>query len=314
VRLRNETGVALLSDVQLTEEELAGGEQVIVEALVSPTSSLIGRTLQDADFRRSYGGFVLAIRRAEATLRERLARTPLRFADTLLIVTAQDRLAELRHNNDLVVTSELDLRLRRERLWWLPILLIPAVMALAAAGVLDLLVGVIGAAVLLLALGVIRPQESYRAVEWRVIFFIAAFIPVGDAMLRTGLADRLAAAVLAPGRLAPESLAPWVAVSVLYLVTSLATETVTNNASAIVLAPVALSMATELGVDARPLVFAVCFAASSSFMTPTGYQTNMMVYGAGNYHFADFTKFGAPLNLLFWIVATILIPLLFPFR
>jgi di/tricarboxylate transporter len=314
VRLRNETGVALLSDVKLTDEELSGDEQVVVEALVSPNSGLIGKTLHDVDFRRSYGAFVLAIRREQATLRERLARTPLRFADTLLLVSSQDRLDELRRNQDLVVTSELDLRLRRERLWWLPLLLIPSIMVLAATGVIDLLVGVMGAVVLLLALRVIGPQESYRAVEWRVIFFIAAFIPVGDAMFRTGLADVLAAAVLAPGAVAPPGLAPWVAVSALYLVTSLATETVTNNAAAIVLTPVALAMAAELGVDARPLIFAVCFAASASFMTPTGYQTNMMVYGAGNYRFADFTKFGAPLNLLFWVLASLLIPVMFPFR
>lgn len=187
-------------------------------------------------------------------------------------------------------------------------------MLLAAVGVLDLLTGVMASVVLLLTLGVIRPQESYHAVDWRVIFFIAAFIPVGDAMFRTGLADRLAALVLAPTSLAPERLAPWVAVSILYLVTSLATETVTNNAAAIVLTPVALRMASELAVSPEPLVFAICFAASASFMTPTGYQTNMMVYGAGNYRFTDFTKFGAPLNVLFWVVGSLPIPIVFPFR
>lgn len=314
LRLRNETGVALLSDVKLTDEELAAGEQVVVEALVSPASDLIGRTLRQADFRRTYGAFVLAIRREQATLHERLARTPLRFADTLLIVASRDRLGELRRNDDLIVTTEVDLRLRRERLWWLPLVLVPGIMVLAAAGVLELLVGVMGSVVLLLALGVIRPQESYRAVEWRVIFFIAAFIPVGDAMFRTGLADAIASAVLVPVGLVPERLAPWAALCVVYLVTSLATETVTNNAAAIVLTPVVLRMAAELGIDPRGLVIAVCFAASASFMTPTGYQTNMMVYGAGNYRFTDFTRFGAPLNVLFWIVASLLIPLLFPFR
>lgn len=314
MRLRNETGIALVSDVQLTDEELAGGQQVVVEALVSPNSGLIGRTLRDVDFRRSYGAFVLAIRREQATLRERLARTTLRFADTLLIVTPVDRLGELRRNDDLLVTSELDLQLRRERLWWLPLVLIPSIMVLAATGVVDLLVGVIAAVIVLLALGVIQPQESYRAVEWKVIFFIAAFIPVGSAMFRTGLADVLASAVLLPSSLASAALAPWVAVSVLYLVTSVATETVTNNAAAIVLTPVALRMGTEMGVDPRAFLFAVCFAASASFMTPTGYQTNMMVYGAGNYRFTDFTRFGAPLNLLFWILASLLLPVFFPFR
>lgn len=314
LRVRNELGVALLSDVKLTDEELAGGEQVVIEALVGPRSGLIGRTLEDIDFRRSYGGFVLAIRREDETLRERLARTALEFADTLLLVTSRDRLDEVRRHDDLILTSELDLRLHRERLWWLPLILIPLLMLLAATEVVNLLVGVLAAVVLLLVLGALRPQESYRSVDWQVIVFIAAFIPVGDAMFRTGLADVLASAALAPGAWAPPALAPWVAVSLLYLGTSLMTETLTNNAAAIVLTPVALQMGAELGVDPKSFVFAVCFAASASFMTPTGYQTNMMVYGPGHYRFTDFTRFGAPLNLFFWLVASLLLPWFFPFH
>lgn len=312
-RLRRETGVELLSDVHLTDKELADGEQVVVEALVTANSGLIGQTLQGLEFRRSYGAFVLAIRRQQATLRERLAQTALRFADTLLIVAFRDRLGELKRNGDLLVVSELDLRLHRERFWWLPVVLIPAIMLFAAIGVLDLLAGVLAAVVVLLVFRVIRTPESYRAVDWRVILFLAAFIPVGDAMLRTGLAEIVASAVLVPTALAPESWVPWVAVAVLYLVTSVATETLTNSAAAIVLTPVALQMATDLGANPRGLILTVCFAASASFMTPTGYQTNMMVYGPGNYRFTDFTRFGTPLKLIFWLLASILIPLLFPF-
>ncbi len=311
-RLRKETAVELLSDVTLTEEELEDGKQVVVEALVTANSSLIGQTLHDLDFRRSYGAFVLAIRRQQATLRDRLAQTRLRFADTLLIVAFRDRLAELKRHGDLLVVSELDLRLRRDRFWWLPVILIPMMMLLAALGILDLLVGVLGAVVVLLVFGVIRTPEIYRAVDWRVILFIAAFIPIGDAMLRTGLAEIVASAVLVPTALAPEAWAPWVTVAVLYLVTSLATETLTNSAAAIVLTPVALRMAADLGTDPRGLILTICFAASASFMTPTGYQTNMMVYGAGNYRFTDFTRFGAPLKLIFWLLASALIPWMYP--
>lgn len=314
LRLRSEMGVALLSDVKLTDDELATEEQVMVEALVSPGSGLIGHTLEEMDFRRRYGSFVLAIRREEETLRERLARTPLRFADTLLLVTSRERLDRLGGSNDLILTSELDLQLHRERFWWLPVLVIPVLMALAAFEVVDLLAGVLASVALLLVLRVVRPEESYEAVDWQVVVFIAAFIPVGDAMFRTGLAEVLASVVLLPGAWVPESLAPWVAVSVLYLVTSLITETLTNNAAAIVLTPIALQTGAELGVDPRSLVFAVCFAASASFMTPTGYQTNMMVYGPGQYRFTDFVRFGAPLNLFFWLVATLLIPWFFPFH
>jgi di/tricarboxylate transporter len=311
-RLRKETAVELLSDVTLTDKELANGRQVVVEALVTANSSLIGQTLHDIDFRRRYGAFVLAIRRQQSTLRERLTQTRLRFADTLLIVAFRDRLSELKRNGDLLVASELDLQLHRGRFWWLPMILIPTIMLLAALGVLDLLVGVLGAVAILLVLGVIRTPDSYRAIDWRVIFFIAAFIPVGDAMLRTGLAEKVASAVLIPTTLAPERFVPWVAVAVLYLVTSVATETLTNSAAAIVLTPVALRMATDLDADPRGLILTVCFAASASFMTPTGYQTNMMVYGPGNYRFTDFTRFGAPLKLIFWILATLLIPWLYP--
>lgn len=310
-RLRKETGIELLSDVTLTDEELADGRQVVVEALVTANSGLIGNKLHELDFRRRYGAFVLAIRRQRATLRTRLAQTRLRFADTLLIVAFRDRLSELERQGDLLVASELDVQLHRGRFWWLPLVLIPSIMLLAAFGIVDLLVGVLGAATVLLVFGVIRTPESYRAVDWQVILFLAAFIPVGDAMFRTGLAEIIASTVLVPVALAPEGLVPWVAVAVLYLVTSVATETLTNSAAAIVLTPVALRMATDLGTDPRGLVLTVCFAASASFMTPTGYQTNMMVYGAGNYRFTDFTRFGTPLKLIFWILSSALIPVLY---
>jgi di/tricarboxylate transporter len=313
LRLRNELGAALLSDVKLTDAELSGDEQVVVEAVISPNSGLIGRTLREVNFRVQYRAFVLAIRRHEQTLHERLADTPLRFSDTLLVVTSRDRLDELRRHEDLVITSELDLRLRRARFWWLPLALVPAIMATAATGTMPLLTGVLVACVLLLVLGVITPRETYRSIDWPVVLFIATFIPVGNAMFSTGLAEALAALVLLPGDWVPAPLAPWLAVSLLYLATSMLTETITNNAAAIVLTPVAISMAGDLGVDARPLIFAVCFAASAAFMTPTGYQTNMMVYGPGSYRFRDFTRFGAPLDLLFWIVASFLIPWFFPF-
>lgn len=313
LRLRNDLGAALLSDVKLSDAELSGDEQVVVEAVISPNSSLIGRTLREVNFRVQYRAFVLALRRHERTLHERLADTSLRFSDTLLVVTSRARLDELRRHEDLVITSELDLHLRRARFWWLPLALVPALMATAAVGAVPLLTGVLVACVLLLVLGVITPRETYRSINWSVVLFIAAFIPVGNAMFSTGLAQSLAGLVLLPGDWVPPALAPWLAVSLLYLATSLITETITNNAAAIVLTPVAITMAADLGVDARPFLFAVCFAASAAFMTPTGYQTNMMVYGPGSYRFRDFTRFGAPLDVLFWVVASLLIPWFWPF-
>jgi len=313
MRVRSELGGALLTDVKLTDQELAGGEQIVVEALIRPNSSLIGRTLKELDFRRHYRAFVLAVRRHGESLRQKLAHTPLRFSDTLLMVASRAQIEELRESEDLVVISEVDLRVHRKRFWWLPIAVIPAIMLLAATGVFELLTGVLLGLALLLALRVITPRESFRAVDWSVVLFIAAFIPVGQAMYRTGLAEQLAQWTLAPGKLLPPAIAAFVALSVLYLVTNMVTETVTNNAAAIILTPVAITVAQDLGVEPRAFIFAVCFGASASLLTPIGYQTNLMVYGPGSYRFVDFVRFGAPLSLLFWILATFVLPRFWPF-
>jgi len=313
MRVRAELGGALLTDVKLSDRELAGGEQIVVEALIRPNSTLIGRTLKELDFRRHYRAFVLAVRRHGETLRQKLAHTPLRVSDTLLMVASRKQIEELRESEDLVVISEVDLRVHRKRFWWLPLAVIPSIMALAATGVLELLTGVLLGLAVLLAFRVITPRESFRAVDWSVVLFIAAFIPVGQAMYRTGLAEHLAQWTLAPGRLLPAALAPVVALSVLYLMTNLVTETVTNNAAAIILTPVAITIAQDLGAEPRAFLFAVCFGASASLLTPIGYQTNLMVYGPGSYRFFDFVRFGAPLSILFWILATTVLPRLWPF-
>jgi di/tricarboxylate transporter len=157
------------------------------------------------------------------------------------------------------------------------------------------------------------PQEAYRAVDWSVVLMIAAFVPVGHAFQVTGTADFLARIILAASAWAPTDLAPHVVLALLYLVTAAITQVASNSAAAVVAAPIALSLGPALGVDSRPFVFAVCFAASAAFTTPMGYQTNLMVHAAGRYRFMDYVRFGAPLNLVVWILATILIPLIWPF-
>ena len=142
---------------------------------------------------------------------------------------------------------------------------------------------------------------------------IAAFVPVGLAIINTGTATFLARTLLRVGEIVPPEIAPWLVLSLVYLATSVLTQMISNNAAAIIIAPVAITVADVLGVDSRPFIVAVCFAASAEFMTPMGYQTNLMVYGPGGYRFVDYLRFGAPLNLVFWILATLLIPRLWPF-
>ncbi|MDX1502253.1 MAG: SLC13 family permease [Thermoanaerobaculia bacterium] len=313
LKLRRELDLELLPDVLLDDRELAGEEMVMVESLVAGGSRVIGKQVQEIDFRELYGGFVMAIRRLGGTVRTQIAQTRLRFSDSVLMLLPKERLGELSQSDDFIVLSRLDVQLRRARFWWLPLVLLPAVVALAALDVMDIAGGALLAAIVLLVTRVLEPQEAYRNIDWSVIFLIAAFVPVGQAFVTTGAAGFVSSGLLDLAGLFPDRWAPWAAVALLYLVTTLMTQMISNAAAALILAPIALTLASNLGVDSRPLLMAVCFAASAEFMTPMGYQTNMMVYGPGGYRFLDYTRFGAPLNLVFWALAALLIPLLWGF-
>lgn len=304
--LRDKLGVALPSDtLEAAEKSIAG--DVLAELLVPPTSRLVGRTLGQTDFRRRFGAFVIGIRRHSATLRGKMARTALEAWDSLLALLPRDRLEALRSTQDLIVVSEHETPFRRQPYWWLVLLVLPMVVLLAAFGVLEIAAAALLGATLLLVVKVLSPREAYQSIDWSVIFLVAAFVPVGKAVLDTGTAAFVADLLLRVAELLPVS-TPYAVLSLLYLATSLLTQMVSNTAAALVVAPVGLSLAATLGVDARPYLIAVCFAASAEFMTPMGYQTNMMVYAPGGYRFLDYTKFGAPLNLLFWVLATVAIP------
>jgi di/tricarboxylate transporter len=313
LRLKREQNLALLTDVKLDDAELSEGGQALVEAWVTPRSSMIGRTLKQVDFHYHQGGFVLAISRIGETLRRRISDVVLRFADALLILVPRERIGDLEESGDLVVLSEHEVQLQRGRLWWLVLVVLPLVVVAAATGVADIATGALIGAVILLLSGVMTPAEAYRSVDWSVIFLIAAFVPVGHAFTSTGAADFLAGGVMSVSGWASPNVAPYVVVALLYLVTSILTQLISNSAAVIIATPIALSLGPALGVAWQPFVFAVCFAGSAAFMTPMGYQTNLMVYAAGEYQFMDYTRFGAPLNLVFWLMATLLIPVFWPF-
>jgi di/tricarboxylate transporter len=311
LRLRQDFQLSTLPEAKLDDELVAGGQ--LVEAWVAPGSRMIGRSLRQLDFHRRYGAYVLAISRAKTKLQRRVAEIPLRLGDALLILTPEPSVPKLETSGGLVIFSERKASLTRGHLWWLPIVVLPAVVLAAALGWLDIAAGALVGAVVVLLFGVITPQEAYRSVDWPVIFVIAAFVPVGHAFQATGTADFLARSVLLGSAWAPPELHPHVVLAMIYLVTALLTQVASNNAAAVVVTPIALSLGPALGVDSRPFVLAVCFAASAAFMTPMGYQTNLMVHTAGEYRFVDYIRFGAPLSLLAWVVTTLLIPVFWPF-
>ena len=313
VQFREEEKVLMLTDKKMNQNELTSGDSTIVEGLVTQNSSLIGNALKDINFRNKFGSFVLAIRREGRTLREKIARIKLQFADTLLIFVPKSSFASLINNPDLAILQEHDISLHKVRFWWLAIAVIPLIMLFAATGIVDILQAALIGTVILFLVGAITPQEAYHSVNWSVIVMIAAFIPVGIAMERSGAAHILGSSIITFSDMFHPELAPRAAMSLLFFVAAFITSIMSNNTAAIVLVPVGFSIAGQMGVDVRPFIFAVAFGASTSFATPMGYNTNLMVYGPGQYRFADFLKVGIPLNIAFWLLATFLIPVFWPF-
>lgn len=320
MRLRREQRLETLPEASLDDDELGAGGQALMEAWVAPGSPMIGRTLRELDFQHRQGVFVLAVRRVGDTLSRRVADVRLRvadvrfrFADVLLLLMPRDRVEELERGGEVLVISEHDVHLRRERRWWLVLAVLPVIVLAAALGWLDIAAGALVGAVLLLMARVMTPPEAYRAVDWSVVLMIAAFVPVGLAFQSTGTADLLAGGLMSVSGWVPPEHAPRAALAALYLLTAVLTQVASNSAAAVVATPIALSLGPALGVDARPFVFAVVFAASAAFMTPMGYQTNLMVYAAGQYRFRDYVRFGAPLNLVMWGLAVLVIPVFWPF-
>ena len=310
MKFKDEMNVLLLSDVKMSQQELSGQNHVIVEGIISQQSTIIGKTLKEFDFRRRFGSFVLAVKRQQELIREKIAHIRLKFSDTLLIMVPKAKLDILRSSNDIIVLEELDIHLRYERYWWFSILVIPAVMLLSSFGIIPIVKAAILGAILLLVMRSLSIQDAYESINWSIIFLIASLVPIGIAIQKTNLDEIIGAMIIIIGTFigGVENANPVIILAVLYFVTFILSAIISNAAVAIILTPIGLMLASFINVDPRPFLVAICFGASCSFMTPMGYQTNMMVYGPGQYRLKDFFQMGIPLTIIFWITAVIFIP------
>lgn len=307
--LKETAKLELHAEFKLRDETLQDAEMVLVQALVPPQSQLIGRTLKNIFFRHRYNALVLAIHRRGALLRDKLNAVRLELGDALLIMAPKRDVEALRTDGDFIILGEVqEPSLHRHKV---PVALaiVAAVVGLAAMGVLPILVSAILGCVAMVLSRCISLEEAYKVVDWKVIFLLAGILPLGIAMEKTGSAHWLATqAVDLVGGLGPVAV-----LAALYLLTATLTEMMSNNATAVLLAPIAIATAVSMGIDPKPLLMAVTFAASTSFATPVGYQTNAMVYNVGGYRYTDYLKVGVPLNLIFWVLATLFIPEFWPF-
>ena len=312
LRMKEVEKVALLTDEKLTQEELEQEDNVVVECLITDKSDIVGQSLMTGNFRRRFGAFILAIRREGSIFREKIAHVILNAYDTLLVYGPENKVKELSKTGEFVVLGEVDAELRKQRFWWMTIVVILGTITLAALGVMPIVKSAMLGVVILLALKILSPQESYQSINWQVIILISALIPVGIVIQKTGTAEWIAGLISSATRSVPIELQPKVLLALIYFITIFLTEISSNAATAIIMTPIALAVAQQMGFDPRAFVFAVAFAASASFITPVGYQTNLMVYGPGGYKFSDYIRVGFPLALIFWVMAIFILPILWP--
>jgi len=308
-KLMDREDFSIKSQSEWADEDLQHGQDALLEAVVAPDSSLDNKRLGDFPFYEKFGGVPLAIRKSGKIFHDKLSDVKLSGGDSILLSMSSERVVELENAPSFVVVSQIGHRLYREEKTLLAIGILAGVVAFAALGIISIVVSAIAGVILMILTGCLSTDEAYEAVNWKVIMLLAGVLPLGTAMDQTGAAELMALGMVD----LLQNFGPTVLMSGFFLFTLLITGVMSNNASAALLAPIAIEVASSIGVQPEPFLYSVTFAASLSLITPFGYQTNTMIYGPGQYTMWDFFKVGAPLNLLFWILSTIFIPIFYPF-
>jgi len=306
----HEDHLAIVSPEQFDASEAMESSRLF-EALVAPESQFVGQTISEAPFSDiSETASLLGIRSRQKITNQELENVQLQSGDVLLIRAAPEEMKYFHESRDLLVITEMEEEEQEQsRYMWPTVAILAGVILTAALGVAPIVLTASTGALLLVLIGAVSSQEAYRAVDWQVIFMLAGVLSMGTALEKTG-ADQLLANLIAEelGRLGPRFV-----LSGFFIITLLASNIMSNNASAALMAPIAITVAGKLGVEARPFLMTVTYGASLSFMLPMGYQTNTMIYTPGNYQVSDYLRVGAPLTILFWLIATFVLPFFFPF-
>ncbi|NLD68949.1 MAG: SLC13 family permease, partial [Limnobacter sp.] len=307
--LRKRAGLEVNAEFKLKQRSFEDVDQVLTEVMIAPRSRVIGSTLGMLDPGWDHNTTALGIHRRGQVLRDELRNVRLQVGDILLMLIPESGMAALRKDPNVIVLSEREPE--KPRGWRAPFALatMAAVIGVSAFGWAPIAITSLAGAVALTVAGCLDAEDVYDAIDWRIIILIAGLLPLGVAVSESGAAAFIVENTV--GRASPYG--PVVVLAVLYLLANLLSEFMSNAAAAVLLTPIGMSTARMMDVDPTPFLIAVTFAASTSFATPMGYQTNTMAYGAGGYKFVDFVKVGLPLNLIFWALGVIFIPVFWPF-
>ena len=289
-------------------ETISTRDVVLAEAVVARSSRYINRPMRDLNLTARYGIHVLAVHRQDEHIQDNLDDFELQFGDVMLVEGSPAQIRKFADNGDLISLNTVQERAYRRNKAPIAIVAMLSVMVLAALGVMSIEGLAIIAAAVVVATGCLEVEDAYKSIDWKILALIFGMLAISIAMDKVGLVDGIVGQVMTLSPL----LGPLFMLSFIYLLTSILTEIVSNNAVGVLLTPIAIGVAYQLGADPRPFVVAVMLAASASFATPIGYQTNTFVYSAGGYRFMDFVRIGLPLNLIMWAAATLVIPLIWP--
>ncbi len=314
-RARNFEGIDFTAEIGLGLEQIAAHEGLIVEGAIGPNSAVIGKTIRELNFRQRFRMTIIAVHRRGVNVRDKLETLRLEFGDTLLLLGTEQAVQNLRASDDILLLDQPHVP-AEDTARKIPIVLATifgVVLAASAFNIPIVAASTVGCVILFLT-NCIKPKDGYGSVQWNLLFLIFGTLALGEAMASNGaslyIANKLTFSVNA---FVPEAWKPLAMLACVYLVTNVLTEVISNNAAAALILPIAIGIAATLDVSARPFMVAVAIAASASFATPIGYQTNTYVYGVGGYKFTDFVRIGVPLNFLYFAVSMVLIPYFWDF-
>jgi di/tricarboxylate transporter len=310
--------VSLLEDrsAELPHEDgklnlsLTDPEILMVELIIPPQSSLLGQPLIKTRFAGDPDIHVIAVkRRQEHYSEQKLRHMRLKIGDIILVRGKLEVISRLRNDTDFIVVEDVHHEILHKRKAKIALSVFGAMVTAATSGIADIMLCALSAVFIMILSGCLQLRDAYKALRADVLMIIVGTIALGIAMEKTGTSKAFAEGVLGMF----SDLSPQIVLGGVILLSSIGTQLLSNNATAVLLIPIAISTALSLGLDPKPFIIGVCFGASACFATPIGYQTNLMVYGPGSYRFVDYLKMGIPLNIMVLILGTLFIPVIWPF-
>ena len=285
-------------------------ESVIMELMIPPQSSLVGKKLLESSLHGEHETYIIAVKRINIHYtKQKIRELRLRVGDILLVQCHQDELERLRKNPDFIIIEDVHHEIVMKKKAPVAAIIFLTLITAATTGLADIMVCAVTGAFLMILTGCLPLRDAYRALQSDVLLLIVGTIALGAAMEKTGTAKIYAHEFI----VLLKSLGPEAILCGFLLITSLSTQLLSNNATAVLFMPIAVSVALEMGLDPKPFIISICFGASACFASPLGYQTNLLVYGPGNYKFTDYFKLGIPLNLLILVMGSVFIPKIWPF-